>query len=96
MKTKKNRRALLWGVLVAGFAGTLTVATHPVRAESVTSSAIAPGADGSGAPPATPYSWVEAARAAVLNGGLIAPPHYDWLLGTAGVASPALPERALD
>ncbi|HXU69217.1 MAG TPA: hypothetical protein VN947_07795 [Polyangia bacterium] len=62
MKTKMIRRSLSWGVLFAGFAGTLTVATRPVRAESITSSALA-GAVGDGAT-VQPYFWSEIAHAA--------------------------------
>lgn len=109
MKTKKTRRSLLWGLLLAGFAGTLTVATHPVRAEAVTSSAVAAAtADASGS--AKPYFWTEAAHAAVqavtdvargiISGQLISDdfPSQYWV-GTTGVATSAyhgLPERALD
>lgn len=107
MKTKKTRRSLLWGVLVAGFAGTLTMATHPVYAESVTSSAIV-GSDGV---PVQPFIWSEVAQSVTtavtsvvtaLIGGRLATDNFPSDRPTTviiGVNSPAyagLPERALD
>lgn len=110
MKTKKTRRMLLWGVLFAGFAGTLTAATRPVHAEAITSAATAAATGDSSA--VKPYFWTEVAQSvtdavtsvahAIIGGRgqLISDdfPSQYWI-GTTCVASPAshaLPERALD
>ncbi|HXU69216.1 MAG TPA: hypothetical protein VN947_07790 [Polyangia bacterium] len=97
MKTKKIRRSLLWAVLVAGFAGTLTMGTHPVRAESISSSEIATG-DGT---TVQPYVWAEVADS--VTGALTSVAHVFFscmfVQNAVLVAAPAyraLPERALD
>lgn len=107
MKTKKTRRSLLWGVLLAGFAGTLTVATHPVRAEGITSSAIA-AATGD-ASTVKPYFWSEIAHAVTaliggssgpigldVKGDGWAPTYIEIAGGVNQQALRAVPARALD
>jgi hypothetical protein len=110
MKTKKTRRSLLWGVLLAGFAGTLTAATHPVRAESTTSSALATAlGDDTASSTVKPYFWTELAhQAATSSCGLISSDIgalYAYYIATTGSgctygvassAARALPEHALD
>jgi hypothetical protein len=103
MKTRKTRRSLLWGVLLAGFAGTLTATTHPVRAESTTSSALATAlSDGS---TVKPFFWTEVGQVAVqaaisVAQGITAlvgghgPVSIDFvsqmcLAGSTGIAAPA-------
>ncbi|HXU69218.1 MAG TPA: hypothetical protein VN947_07800 [Polyangia bacterium] len=107
MKTKKTRRALVSAALLASLAGTLTATTRPVRADSVTSSAIAGATDGSSST-VKPYFWTQAALFYGNSSGLIASDIgalYAYYVATSGsgctygvatAAARALPERALD
>jgi len=102
MKTHSTRRSLLWGVLLAGVAGTLIGSTHVVRAETVTSSArFAVTDDAGGSPAAKPYFWTEIAHQ-VQQWQLISddfPTHQSYYVNALGVGQPtfhALSSRALD
>lgn len=102
MKKKSHpiRRSLLWGVLLAGAAGTLTATTRPVHAESITSSEIAAATSSeSGAPTVKPFAWTQSVINAVQSlafiSGALAPPNRDYYLAAVagGINQPAF--RAL-
>ena len=102
MKTKRIRRSLLWGVLLAGVAGTLTATTRPVRAETVTSSsAVAATNDESGSSTVKPYAWVVLAAVPASDNGLLQQAQQTAFLNGLGILGgpvnfPQLSSRALD